>query len=1350
MSSAAAPSELPAPRSALQRSLRISLFSLLAIILLIAMGLAAFSLAMAQVPAYRAQMQAWISERAKLHIQFDSLRAGWRGYGPELVFTQATLRSVDRHRVIAVAEQGSVGFDLWQALRSGRLSAARFRLEGTELKLQRDQDGGFAFIGQADWPEFATDSSFKLDSLPVGELVIRRVTFSFRDLKTGRGPWTLQDVSLDINRDARQFTVQGRAELPQALGKQLRFHAQGKGNLNTIAELDWQAAVQGTEFDLAGWKQVMPDDWPAPATGTGSFQLSATLKGARPQQFTGSVNFVDVSLLLPEWQLPLPHADPLQQRADDPDLKTARANTTGQNANAVSVNAAPASWQYSNVALQFDSHNTQAGWLTQFSNVQLARATSPWPAGTASVLLKFVEQHDASRRLAVLETKAQVLVLENMWPLLAYLPETAANAHLRALHASGQLRNLAIRYQQDAQESGQLNEPRFGMQLEFAQLGLAPVGKMPGVTGLSGTLAATGARGSLQLDSSELALSIPRIFRTPLPLDRVTGNVVWTRNTQGVQLQTDNLVIDNADGKARAKLALTVPYSGTATIDMQATAEQLQLAAAPRYMPAGIMRKRTLAWFDAAFPVGKVISAQATLRGPLNKFPYRHNEGEFLLKAQLEGLTMQYQESWLPATNLQVAAEFRNAGLTAVVSAGRMNGMYLDHAEGRIKDYRDAEFFITARGHGELAQGLSFVQQSPVGPAIGDLFQRVSGKGVMQVRSELYLPLRQFKKRKIDIDVTLADATVGLMGLQQVASQVQGSLRITNDAITGADLRGNFLQGAFKVSAEPLAAGRYNLVANGKLQAQPLMQFLNLPKWIKLSGSTDYRYVAPGYAQRNADGVRHLYSVYSTLQGLQIDLPAPIHKSPEAIRSLQIDADMPRKDSLQLRGSMGDLRTLVRLQQSKNVWQFERAGLRVDGGAAALPAHTGLRIDGRIASFTLDDWLRLGNDTDKQSNAKLINPAGTRLQDILRAANVTIDRFYLYGFEWPSLRAVLQATEPGWRVDVAGEQATGQVLVPYVFSGAAPLTLNMDSLWLTPATEGMQASNGRTSIDPRGIPAIRADIGHFRYGVHDFGALQATATRATQGLQVESLRIHGNSFNGTGSGSWLQTANGSRNTLAFTLDSHDVRATLQQFNYGDFIAAKRGKLVANLQWPDGLDENLLGRASGTLTVQADEGQLLSVEPGAGRVLGLLSIAALPRRLGLDFHDITDQGLAFDTVHADFAVTNGDARTQNLLLRGSTAEIGIVGRLGLGVRDYDQTAVVTGNVSGALPVAAVVAGGPVVGAAMLLFSQVFKEPLKGVARAYYRISGSWDAPQVERIDADAAKASLSAADSSSKP
>ena len=51
------------------------------------------------------------------------------------------------------------------------------------------------------------------------------------------------------------------------------------------------------------------------------------------------------------------------------------------------------------------------------------------------------------------------------------------------------------------------------------------------------------------------------------------------------------------------------------------------------------------------------------------------------------------------------------------------------------------------------------------------------------------------------------------------------------------------------------------------------------------------------------------------------------------------------------------------------------------------------------------------------------------------------------------------------------------------------------------------------------------------------------------------------------------------------------------------------------------------------------------------------------------------------------------------------------------------------------VAGALAAGPAVGAALYLFSQIFKEPLSGAVRAYYRITGSWDSPNVRKIDAN---------------
>jgi uncharacterized protein YhdP len=128
----------------------------------------------------------------------------------------------------------------------------------------------------------------------------------------------------------------------------------------------------------------------------------------------------------------------------------------------------------------------------------------------------------------------------------------------------------------------------------------------------------------------------------------------------------------------------------------------------------------------------------------------------------------------------------------------------------------------------------------------------------------------------------------------------------------------------------------------------------------------------------------------------------------------------------------------------------------------------------------------------------------------------------------------------------------------------------------------------------------------------------------------------------------------------------------------------------------------------------------------------MSVSALPRRLALDFSDVTDKGISFDKINADFELRDGDAYTNNLFLTGPQAEVGIVGRTGLAHHDYDLTAVAAGDIGGSLSVASTVVGGPVVGAAVLAFTRLFKQPLKGVTRRYYHIGGPWETPVIERI------------------
>ena len=92
--------------------------------------------------------------------------------------------------------------------------------------------------------------------------------------------------------------------------------------------------------------------------------------------------------------------------------------------------------------------------------------------------------------------------------------------------------------------------------------------------------------------------------------------------------------------------------------------------------------------------------------------------------------------------------------------------------------------------------------------------------------------------------------------------------------------------------------------------------------------------------------------------------------------------------------------------------------------------------------------------------------------------------------------------------------------------------------------------------------------------------------------------------------------------------------------------------------------------------------------------------------------------------------SGNAFTDDLVVKGPSADIRISGRTGLAARDYEQTMVVTPRVGGVLPVVGALAAGPA-GAAAGLFANVL--PFGRALKTTYRVGGSWEKPDITEVE-----------------
>lgn len=1297
---------------------------------LVGLLIGAFQVAVTYVPGYRVELQDWIDARTGLAVEFGALSARLRHYGPELVFHDAVVRTPDGRHVLAAARRGALAFDIWASLGSGRLTAGRFSLDGPTLGVVRTAEG-IQLVGQSALPERSSVERFGLEQLPVGQYRVRNAHVTFSDETTGRGPWEISGVSFTLDRRVNATELESVASLPDSLGGTLRLRARTNGRLEALDTLRSTFELSSDDLDLAGWADLVPDEWSVPRTGRGTLHVQGQLVGQTLRTASVAVDFRDVVAQPPRWRIPLPVAEPLRrppplpgEEADEDEPSALREQIAGPAPAATlrRARAAPPSGpiDYERIAFELRAERIEDGWEMSLAHVDVSRRDAP-PWQATHVAGEWRRTADGAFSAAA---RVDRLVLDNLWPLLAYLPQSEPLARLRALQGGGSVRDLELQVARPAPQAAL----EYALTARLDGLRFAPVGRAPGLSGVSGELRATHQGGQFRLDGEAFAFDLPYLFREPLGVQAVSGTFDWAREESGWRIVGEGLALRDEDGTASARLVAMLPADGsTPVLEIDAEGRDIEASAIRKWLPAGLLREKALAWLDDAFVRGRVPHATLVYRGPVKGFPFRHGEGTFLVSGRVEGLVFDYQRGWMPAEQVAGDFEFRNAGMSVRAATGTVAGLEVANGSADIADFKEGRLALQAEGSGDLRHALEYLQGSPLAPVLGEQFAHLRGSGPVSARVELLLPLsKSVQERSVYVHTTFDGAQARLDGLQAPLTALSGTLEVRERGIAAADLHGLWLGGRVTAHVEPpTGEAAPRLVARGTAHAAQLESLVDLPEAVGIGGSAEWQLET----RLTGRSEPRLVSLHSDLRGFGIELPAPLGKRPAEPRRLRVEAEFANLERMLTRIAFGEVRALMLLRHDEQGWRLDRGAVRPDGVAAALPDHPGLRIEGTLERLALDDWLALGRGTGEGDARR-----ATRLPDYLRAANLRIGTLELSGYRWSGVRGLLNATPAGWQVNVAGPMAEGELVIPYDLRGPAPLSAKFAHLTLARPESTEEPAQPTKVRDPRNLPAVEATVQALQVGAAQLGKVDLKMARAAQGVRIETLTVSGNAFQGNASGHWLRGPAGDESRLEARLASSDVGATLRSLGYPGFIEAKHGEILADLSWRGGFDPDFLGRASGTLSVAAQDGQVLHLQPGAGRLLGLLSVAALPRRLALDFSDLTDKGLSFDSVHGDFELRDGDAYTRNLLLRGPAAEIGIAGRTGLGTQDYDQTAVVTGNLGASLPVAGALAGGPAVGAALLLFSQMFKEPLKGIARGYYRITGSWENPVVERVDA----------------
>jgi len=1225
-------------------------YTFVVFVIALAVAITAARLLLPEAKGYRQHVEQWASSLLGQPVQIATLDATLVGFTPTLTFKDVRLMGRHGKRAIIRFDEARVGIGLLASLRQWRLVPKDLTVVGANLGVTRYENGRIVVrgmrvasltpgtVGQTGagggGPDEAAAQQLTAWLFQRDVLAIKDSEVHWRDRKRGKGTLDFSDVNIRLRNAGQRHQLDFNVTLPGRIGRSLSLAVDATGDVSDPASLQGKFYLRGEGLHLAHLGIAPSLGGIAMRHGDMNVTLWGGWRGGALHSLEGRVDAQDIALDA------LGRQDPLALDRLGGDFR----------------------WQRS-----------EQGWHLALHGLQLARGESTWPRTNVSV------QRTAagSGQNAALDVKASFLRLDDLAAVLLKSHKLSAKAQqwLERLQPRGDVDGIHVHV--DMAHPDALTSYR--AQARFSGLGLKPHGHVPGFDNLSGGLWLNEGRGGLQIDASDVALKFPKLFRQDLDVAQLRAKLDWHHQDGAWNLSAPNIIADTGAARTHSRLLLEVPDDGRSPyIDLQSAFELDDASKVPRYLPARIMKPKTVNWLDHAFRAGRVSDGGLVFTGRLADFPYADHRGRFQVKAHVRDLTLHYHDGWPAFEHADGEATFTGRGMDIRVQSGKVFHSELKGVRARIARFKDPLLVTRGRIVGSTADAVRFLADSPIGAAAADTLKSLQVGGKSTTQLSLRIPLSDRVKAKHPLHVAgqvdLHDSSLSLLDGKLDITDVNGPLHFTDKGQSASGIKGRVLGGPaqFDIYTPNVPGNHQTLIsARGHIDTNTLgKRQSDLPLLKDIRGQADWQAqltLNHGKDQRKPPATLR---VTSELVNTAINLPAPLNK-PRGDRCMAVfDAKFLADHRTDLRLDLGHLASVaLGLGRDKGGVHLLKAQARFAGGEASLPPDNSIRLAGSIERLSVARWRKV--------LAPWLGGGGDRL-------------------------------------------AQGMHL---------PVIFDMDRLHLL---KGGGADRAKAQPDPRHFPVVRGQIRDLQYDQLKLGRLSFDTARTRDGLAMRSMRLVRPKTTISGRGRWYIRDGRQHTSVDARLKSQDFGGFVHDMGLAAVISGGTTDSKLDLTWPGSPLRFSFAHLDGKMDVSVKDGTMEDIDPGAGRIFGLLSLQALPRRLTLDFGDVFKKGFSFDSITGTFRIASGSARTNNLILKSPSARILVQGRTGLAARDYDQLVTVVPEVGNTLPVAGGLAWGAQAGAIILLFQKLFKSEIDKAAQYQYKITGSWENPLIKRL------------------
>jgi uncharacterized protein (TIGR02099 family) len=892
--------------------------------------------------------------------------------------------------------------------------------------------------------------------------------------------------------------------------------------------------------------------------------------------------------------------------------------------------------------------------------------------------------------------------------------------------------------------------PTYKITTQFKNLAVnaTPQNKL-GFSGLDGRVRADEIKGTLFLASQSASIELKETLRWPILNNKLQGDISWRmtpnidqRKPAVIDVSTLAFQIENPHliGKVNAKYHIDQFHGDE--IDMTAQFDKVQAQYALFYYPMSL-GEDALYWLDTSILGGEINDIKLLVKGAVNNFPFSKttkasaNSDEILkVSAQLKDGLIDYGKDWPKIEQLNTSLIFEGSRLEMNIISGKMLGN--DIIKSRITaDKIDADnpiVDVNAEIEGSLPAGIKFINSSPISKVTQGFTHQLVTDGNAKLKLSLKIPLKNVDLATYQGSYTISDGRLQSTSIPTM-THVNGALNFTEKDLNAKNFKVHILGAPVAFKIETLNDKSVHVTAQGIFNETSMSQLKqNINQFI--TGSTQW--IADILIKDEAVNV----AIRSDLFGISSNLPPPLNKVASERQSLRIDQkQLATTIQTQVHfNSMLHARTTQTYRQQDKVL----SELSVHFGdlnptnKERLEKAKGINISGELSSFNMDDWIEVYS----QLNAPLNHRSSQPTIDLpIARVDLSIDTLEILNKEIHQLSVQHQPGESGIQMHVRSQEVIGDVAWMMQSNSASlanpqvngKLIARLSHLIIPTSETNTDQLEKKSSTHKKEFvqikqkyPALDITASNFELGNKKLGSLTLNAYPNSENWVIQKLVLSNADSILNVDGEWNNWVNNPNTRLNVSWDIKNLGNTIKRFGYQDALSEGAGRLSGQLSW-SGSPHDFNNRGlNGNINFEFQNGQILKVQPGVGRLLGLLSLQSLPRRLTLDFRDLFNSGFTFDKIKANVTIDDGVLKSDNFTMAGPAADVSIKGEASIPNESQSMLVKVNPRISDSVSLAAL-AGGPLVGAMAFLAQKILKDPLNKIISTEYMIGGTWDNP-----------------------